>query len=305
MSSRTLPKIFAVIVTHNPPGDFYARIGSVVSEVGCVVIVDNASGDATRAQLDAVQAQFPGAVDVLRNPENMGLAAALNRGIRHASQEGADWLLLLDHDSEPEPGMVPRMLEAYGAYPQKEKIGLIAPEIREHTAPPARYLVLQGKFGFRRIMPTAFCHDDVLAVITSGSLVKAHLFHEIGLMPEHFFIDYLDYDFCLRMRGRGYRILLAGGAVLRHRLGEKTAHHLAGATIVASHHSAARRYTIFRNRLWVWKRHGAAFPGFVMHDMMAVCYDILRILLYERAKLPKLLAIARGICAGLRREPER
>jgi len=289
--------VTAVIVTHNPPDGMVERLEAVLNQIDRVVVVDNGSGDALTLPHDD-------RIAIIRNEENKGLAVALNQGIQHALISHANWVLLLDHDSTPEPGMVTRMLTAYQAYSEKDRIGLIAPEIKdENTTEKTRYLISKGKFSFQRMELKTPYNDEVLSVITSGSLIKAPVFKDAGVMPEHFFIDYIDYAFCLSLKKAGYNILLVRGAVLQHRLGDKKEHGIAGAKVITSNHSAERPYTIFRNRVWLWKRYAAVFPGFVMHDVLAAGFDVLRITFCEKEKGQKLKAVLRGIRAGLRGEP--
>lgn len=294
------PVIAAVIVTYNPPGDFLARLKAAAAEVSHVIIIDNASSPPERAMIAQAQQACGERVECVWNPKNAGLAAALNQGIKLGLAKKSEWILLLDHDSQPVGGMVKKMLEAYAADPHPETVALVAPNIRDrHTNVATRYLALDGKFGFRRMALDASVNDEAVVVITSGSLIKARTFAQLGTMSETFFIDYIDYDFCLRIKKRGLRILLVRDAVLLHALGEKTTHRLAGMDIVAAHHGSFRYFYIFRNRLWTWKCYGRQFPGFVAHDALAAGLDIFRIIAYEKNKLKKLGAMAKGVAAGI------
>ena len=161
-----------------------------------------------------------------------------------------------------------------------------------------------GKFGFRRVTLDMPVLEKALTVITSGSLIRAEAFRDVGLMPESFFIDCIDHYFCLGLKQKGFNILVVRDAVLRHRLGEKTAHRLAGTTVTVSHHSSLRRFHIFRNRIWMMRLYGKQFPGFVLHDSLASLFDIFRIIVFEDDKLAKLKAAGRGIIAGFGRMTE-
>ncbi len=301
MSFKT---ITAVIVTCNPPDGLETRINAILEQVNTAIIVDNASEEVTQYLLKSVQKKHPERLQCIWNASNIGLAAALNQGIRRAKENNAGWILLLDHDSTPAPGMITAMANAYTAYSDPRQVAILAPQIHdEAVATATRYLVLEGALGFRRIVPSKAVHDDIAVVITSGSLVSADIFDDVGLMPEHFFIDYIDYDFCLRLQSRKYRILLVRDAVLQHRLGQKTAH--LGRTVIASNHRAERKYSIFRNRIWLWKRYGLAYPGFVIHDSLAAGLELLRVIFFEQSKPSKINAILKGIVAGIGREPRR
>lgn len=305
MLNPSASSIAAVIVTYNPPDGLAERVQTVLEQVGRLIVVDNASSEPTQRTLAALEAGFPGRIGIIRNSENRGLSLALNQGIRQALAHNAEWVLLLDHDSHPASDMIARMMACYATYPEPQTVGLIAPEIFDvNTSLPTRYLMPHGRFGFKRLLLEMPYNDRVSFVITSGSLIKASLFQDIGFMPDHFFIDYIDGAFCLRLKKRGYRILLVKGAKLRHRLGEKRQSRVLGVTMTTSQHAATRRFYIFRNRIWLWKRYGMSFPHFLAHDMLAAGFDIVRIVLMEDQKAKKLGAIARGVWAGLCPEPK-
>ncbi len=301
-----MTKIVAVIVTYNPPGDLLTRVSAVIGQVSKLIIVDNGSEPATQDILKNAAAQFSDRLELISNGKNKGLAVALNQGIKSATkQEDVEWVLLLDHDSQPQSGMIARMLETYNSHSDKENIGIIAPEILDkNTSSPTKYLVPIGKvLWFKRIALNTKYNDEVLSVITSGSMIRTDMFGKIGMMPEHFFIDYIDHYFCLGIKRRGYKILLVKDTILQHELGEKTEHNLLGVRVGTTNHSPTRRFYIFRNRIWVWKEYIMTFPNFVMHDLLAAWFDIFRVTLFENQKISKLTAIMRGILAGLRQEP--
>lgn len=296
--------VTAVIVTYHPPAGLENRIEAVLAQVERLIVVDNRSDASTQTLLATMAQRFPYRMELILNTTNHGLAAALNQGITRALAHSAEWLLLLDHDSTPTPHMISTMIAAYNVYPTPHRIGLVAPEIIAEQLPIAtRYLEPRWKYGFRRALLSAPYNDCVTTVITSGSLISTVALQTIGLMPEHFFIDYVDHEFCLRLRQSGYRLLLVKNAKLLHRIGAKQQHRWLGLRMVSSHHDATRRFYIFRNRLWVWKRYGAHFPHFVVHDALAALFDIIRIILFEHSKRQKLGAIYSGIRAGLSREP--
>jgi rhamnosyltransferase len=44
-------------------------------------------------------------------------------------------------------------------------------------------------------------------VITSGSFIPISIFNDVGFMREELFIDFVDIDWCLRARAKGYEIV--------------------------------------------------------------------------------------------------
>jgi rhamnosyltransferase len=241
----------------------------------------------------------PQTVSLIENTHNLGLGAAQNQAIRQAVAAGFEWVLLLDHDSIPQRGMVETMLAARATHEQ-EKIGIVVPNIIEKaSAEPYGFLVQSGPFGTARLqLKQGESRSDVLVAIASGSMVHTDVFQHIGLINEAWFIDYLDYDFCLRAKNGGWKILAIQQAVLLHSLGAKIIHNLGMFRVVTSNHRPSRRYTIFRNRMYVIRRYGFTYPGVALHELMAYGYDLARILLLEKNGFAKLKAALKGIFHG-------
>lgn len=85
-------------------------IASVKDEVGHLIVVDDGNG------LPLQQGEVPGGVEVLRLPENMGTAEAINNG---ASLPGIpvayEWLTWVSSDNIYRPGWVKALLDATDA----------------------------------------------------------------------------------------------------------------------------------------------------------------------------------------------
>lgn len=300
-----MQKIFAVIVTYNPPEKLLERIESIAQQVSQIIIIDNGSNAENLKIISSIQQKFAPDISIVLNEKNVGLASALNQGIKISIEQKADWVLLLDHDSTPEKNMLTKMFAAHEKYPDKNKIAQIVPEIRDQNVNEiTKYLLENGKYLFKRSTINEEYSDKILTAITSGSLIKTEIFAKLGLMSEHFFIDYIDHEFCLRLKKNGYKILLTKDAMLDHRLGDKTRFDILGTSIITTNHSAFRRYYIFRNRLWVCKKYYRDFPNFIIHDSLAGIYDFLRIIFFENNKSDKLFSAIRGLFAGMQKEPK-
>jgi len=142
-------------------------------------------------------------------------------------------------------------------------------------------------------------------LLASGSLIRANALLSVGEMRESFFIDYVDTDWCLRAVSSGWRLLVSHQAVLTHRLGAAQRHDVNRfVSILTKNHSADRRFTIFRNRLFMWREYWRRVPCFVSFDMIAACYDLLRIVLIEKNKGAKLRAALKGTLSGFGYTPE-
>ncbi|MEW8505312.1 MAG: glycosyltransferase family 2 protein [Candidatus Thiodiazotropha sp.] len=303
MSVDSMNSVVAVTVTYNVDSRFEIALQSYLDQVAGVIIVDNSSDPKSREWLAALVRSTGDQVTLLQNGQNLGLGKAQNIGIRAALDSGAEWLLMMDDDSRAAPDMVPRLLQT--AQRQVANVAILAPRYDEQrVSREARYVTApEGDYSSPRFVIRDFSKGSTLAhlflAISSGSLIRASLFREIGLIREAFSIDYLDVDFCLRALRRGYRIMAVRDAVLYHQLGAQSEHRLFGRCFWAWNHSASRRYTIYRNRTRIWREYLFTFPGFVVYDVLASLHDLFRIAVFERSKTGKLWAAAKGMAVGL------
>src|SRR6266404_5656551 len=67
-----------------------------------ILVVDNGSKDGSP---ELLQSNFPGAT-LIRNSQNLGYAAGNNVGILAAMETGAKYVLILNNDTEVDPGLV-------------------------------------------------------------------------------------------------------------------------------------------------------------------------------------------------------
>ncbi len=289
--------VAAVIVSYRSDERLFRGLEALAPQVGRIIVVDNDSGDHLRAKLKTVADAGEDNVRLILNDDNVGLAAAQNQGIRIALEDGADWILLLDDDSIPDAGMVEALLAAHADHSAPERIGLIAPRLHDEEGTlKARAYVSRHAFDFR---PVRFGPGDVLDnvafAIASGSLVKAEVFREIGLMREDFFVDYIDFEFAFRMKRFGWALVAVGDAGLEHRLGEFEQKRLLGRDFRFNSHSGFRRYYIYRNRMRVWRAHGLRLPAFFAFEAASIVIDLAKLILLEDDKLEKLGGIGRGV----------
>lgn len=118
-------------------------------------------------------------------------------------------------------------------------------------------------------------------------------------MEESLGIDYVDKDFCLRLRQAGLDIVAVRDAMLEHQLGASCDHKVLGINITATNHSPSRRYTIYRNRILTMRRFSVDFPNYVLYECAGILYDMFRIAWCEGQKKDKFRELFRGLWMGL------
>lgn len=179
-----------------------------------VILVDDGSSDGTRDFL-ATLSNPP--YTVLLNEKNRGFAYSNNRG---TSRARGTYLCLLNNDLILKPGWLPPMLRLVREESDVGAVGNIQihPTTRlvEHAGV---FFDLKGKpshaWRFRKKRP-AGSHKDWNAATAACLLLPADLFRELAGFDEGYCNSFEDIDLCVRLRRRGYRILVSHQSVIEH-----------------------------------------------------------------------------------------
>lgn len=289
-SIRRRPAVCALIVTFNPGPSFEENIRALRPQVDLIIIIDNHSSDAHRSRIAQIASGYSS--EVIWNSRNEGIAAALNAGIRHALAKGEHcWIATFDQDSRVSPTFIDAMLQAYESCPFQKLVALIGPH----------YISDVGRSpGERDYATTADCFREVKTTMTSGNLVNPRIFEACGMFDESFFIDYVDHEFCLRLRRHGFRIIEAVSALLLHSHGLRTEHRIFNRNVVATNYAPVRRYYNARNRVRVYRKYCATEPWWVTKDIFGLFKEILKLLVFEQNRGEKLTNIVLGAWDGFK-----
>ncbi len=255
--TSTTARVSAIIVLYHPEPEQVRQLLAVLrTQVVQVVLVDN-GGSATLKDELAGQPKLIW----LALPHNVGLAAALNLGIRSALGQAASHVVLFDQDSLPAPDMVACLLAAEARLLALDRpfaaLGPLFADARHGQVEPV--LGPECCYTRRKRTPDADGVIEAGYLITSGQLISVARLAQIGLMREDLFIDAIDIEWGLRARHLGLPSLVVAAAAMHHRLGD--AKRQIGSRQVALH-SPLRHYYIIRNAVlliknpdldWRWK----------------------------------------------------
>ena len=125
------PKVAIIILNWNRKDDTLACLRSldrVAYEEREILVVDNHSTDGS---VDAFRENYPG-IEIIENDKNLGYAAGNNVGIRRAMENAADVILLLNNDTEVEPGFLGAMVDVLES---DAHIGAVGPKIYYFSEP--------------------------------------------------------------------------------------------------------------------------------------------------------------------------
>jgi rhamnosyltransferase len=282
--------VCAIIVTFHPDEDFAARAQRIAGQVGRLILVDNASGAQALAMLEGIAAGSARSTRLLRNPTNLGVAQALNAGIAQAEALGYRWALLMDQDSIIHEDLVDSLIGVLASQPVPAQVAVVGAGYREPLERP----MTPGDAAAARAW------DEVDWVITSGSLLSIEAYRVIGPFREEFFIDYVDLEYCVRARARGYRVLRARAALMHHVIGAPTQHRLLWSQKWTSNHSPDRRYYRARNDTVMLRESGRyRFGSWRLKSFARSVRTCKRVLLYEGGKWTKIRAVLEGWWDGI------
>lgn len=269
-------KIAGVVVLFNSGKGVLENLETYCSQIGRLYAVDNSS--ATNASLSGELGRIK-KVSYIHVGRNSGVAHALNLGAKLAIEEGYDFLLTMDDDSRAAPDMIGQFLMFLKHRKDIDSIGLVSPFHFYANYTDAAQLT-------NKEVPTA---------ITSGTLLNLRAYEKVGPFLDELFIDYVDFEYCLRLRRNGFMLYQVGGAVLHHTLGDLVPHRVLFRKIGATHHSSLRIYYRTRNRLYVAKKYFTRFPGFVVSDFIIFGNELIKILLFETERTQKMKMVLRGV----------
>ena len=220
--------VVIIILNWNNPEDTLACLRSVAKldypELSTIV-VDNGSTDDSVMR---IRTAYPH-VEMIETGENLGFAEGNNVGLRWAMERGADFICVLNNDTEVASDFITRLAEEAESDPS---IGIVGPKM--YFFEPSDMVFAAGSLvewdkgilnqrGIWQkesiVGPLYSDHpEDVDFIIGCGVLIKRTMFERIGLLDPRYYLNYEDVDLCIRASLAGYRVRYTPRAILRHKV---------------------------------------------------------------------------------------
>ena len=274
-------KLAACVVLYNPDDTIFENILTYGNYVDKLIVIDN-SLKKNNFLIDKLSEIFESKLIYINNNDNLGIATALNQACDKAIELQFKWILTMDQDSS---------FINFDHYKKcLEKVQNV-----NNIALLAANTDKEGYSNFDINECSCNYREDKFSVITSANIVNLEYFEEIGRFNDKLFIDMVDYDYCLRINIKKFKILYFPDVFVEHKLGEV---HLRTNIFTRkkkykTEHNAQRAYYISRNSLYLSKNYGKYFPKeFGMLHILNIVFihDVTKILLYEIDKWNKLKA---------------
>ena len=260
-----------------------------------IVVVNNASTDNT---LNLLASDYP-EVTVLNQLANAGVGGGYSAGLRYAVNERKyDWVWLLDQDSVPANDCLERLIAGLGDLGEDVRnTAIVAPRCINAES-EENYSASHFRNGLHPAnleQSERICFVD--SVISSGTLLRREAVEEVGLPRADFFMDFVDHEYCLRLRRHGYKIAVVADSRLDHALGDTIQATVLGLKKNWVGHAPWREYYMARNEIFTiwkyspdWKAKSNTGKRLLRHA--------LGVLLFGKQKLECLAMMYRGIADG-------
>lgn len=185
-----MPLVSVVLAVHDDAGFLREAIDSVLQQSLRdleLIVIDDASNDETQAALAGVG---DARLSVLRNAEQQGLAASLNRGLEHA---GGKYVARLDADDVAVADRLERQVERLAGDVHTAAVGSAVVDLdadgrtgRTHVMPSGPRLLR-----WHALFSSPFFHPTVLV---DRETLETH-----GLRYDPFYLESEDYDLWTRL----------------------------------------------------------------------------------------------------------
>ncbi|MDF1497840.1 MAG: glycosyltransferase family 2 protein [Patescibacteria group bacterium] len=252
-----------------------------------IIVVDNNSQDGSVSEIKKKYFK----TIVIENENNLGFAGGNNIGIKYATENKADYILLLNNDTTVEKIFLNELVKVGDS---DKNIGLVGSKIYFYDE-PNRIWFAGGKVNWLKNGGTHIGLD----IIDNGQfdkkkevdyltgcclLIKRELIEKIGALSEDYFLYYEDTDYSLRAQNAGYKCVYVPDSIIYHKISRSTK---PGSSSYIYYHT--------RNGLVMAKRTGSLLNKIILHPYCLILFfkQIVKIIFFP-AKRNWAFAVLKG-----------
>jgi rhamnopyranosyl-N-acetylglucosaminyl-diphospho-decaprenol beta-1,3/1,4-galactofuranosyltransferase len=300
-------KIAAVVVTYNRKELLKECLDAILYQtypVNSIIIIDNASNDGTSIFLKENGYLNNSIIDYMIMPKNIGASGGFYEGVKSGYEKGFDLLWLMDDDAEPYNDSLNILMK------NKEDNCVLAPlviskdgKLLTNHRGAINYQNLFKKF----ILPIDENNlGNALEISFAsfvGQLIPRGVIEEIGYPNSQFFIDYDDFEYCIRI-SRVNKIILVPGSIVIHKEGWSRSYKRKKFFWNISTLPRVdicqywRTYYSLRNLIYIAKKYQIGKIKFLFYLIISVYKKIIGIFIYDDYKLVRIGLIHKAIKDG-------
>lgn len=283
-----MAQVIGVMSTFFPNKFVVERARKHIKQLDKLIVVDDGSNNS-----EILESLAAPDFEIIRLSENLGIAAALNTGMRAALAKGADFIVNLDQDSILEEGFIVKVLKTFTKSATTTRLGIVVTDsVNNQPSIPPKY------------SPEGF--GLVEEAIQSGMVIRAECLQDVGFLDERLFIDCVDIEFCLRVRDKGWNIAVAPNSNIIHSLGRLEdykpfgiARFQNGLQVKYQYHPPFRRYYIVRNNIDLCIRNVKKRPKWVISVVRRELNPLLKSLISGPEPGKQWLSFSIGMLHGV------
>lgn len=288
----------AIFVTYNPDlSTLEKSVLAIINQVDMIFIIDNAS----TSSLKGFFSNFENVKGVLLG-KNVGIATGFNIGIQLARRAGYSYLLLLDQDSIPPPGMIMSCWMAIDRLRlEGHPVAAVGPRYRDpRTSQISSFVRFKW---FRNSYVSSHETSSVVNVdflISSGSFYPIEVFDKVGMFNEEFFIDHVDTEWCHRAASLGFKFFGVPDLIMDHSLGESRVRLWFIRWRSQPLHKPFRLYFIVRNSLLMYRMNHVPLK-WISGDVFRLARLLAVYMIFSPSRFESIKCFFGGFSAGIRK----
>ncbi|HZZ99613.1 MAG TPA: glycosyltransferase, partial [Candidatus Paceibacterota bacterium] len=229
-------KLSIVTLNYNSSGHTIELLRSLAIQTDKefdVFVLDNASQNVDELEHFVTDTGF----NFIQNGANLGFAGGSDPGIKKAFEKGADWVLILNPDTQVGPDFISELKKNIAG-----KSGLIGLPLNEGMR-----TVYGGRISWLKPTLEHFEKPDGNAYVIGGALcVSKEAYEKIGPLNEKYFLYFEDAEYSLKARLAGLKVEYLKEPIIRHQVSAVTSK--LGSPLLLRYH--------FRNALYFNRQNG-------------------------------------------------
>lgn len=188
-NTEDISKIAIIVILYNPKNIVCNNIKTYANYADKLILVDNSENNNLYiAQMFSNSIYIP-------LYKNYGIAKAINIGCDTAIKQNCQWIITMDQDSS----FFNDIITKYKVRLALNDIGMLIPY-----------------YSYDRTNKKLLQDRTVKLAMQSAAMISTKVYKQVGPYEEKLFIDGVDYDYCYRIRKKGYKILQCHDAILQH-----------------------------------------------------------------------------------------